>query len=52
MKHGRSIDPAAVRTPAGEPIPASAQETFAQLRDELLRELEPTPLVVVTNEAM
>ena len=52
MKHGKSIDPGAVRTPAGEPIPTGAQQTFAQLRDELLRELEPTPLVVVTNEAM
>jgi murein DD-endopeptidase MepM/ murein hydrolase activator NlpD len=52
MKHGKSIDPGAVRTPAGEPIPAGAQEAFAQLREELLRELEPTPLVVVTNEAM
>jgi murein DD-endopeptidase MepM/ murein hydrolase activator NlpD len=52
MKNGRSVDPAAVRTPAGEPIPAGAQERFAQLRDELLRGLTPTPLVVVTNEAM
>jgi murein DD-endopeptidase MepM/ murein hydrolase activator NlpD len=52
MKNGKSIDPAAVRTPAGEPIPAAAQETFAQLRDELLSDLDPTPLAVVTNEAM
>jgi len=52
MKNGKSVDPAAVRTPAGEPIPAAGREAFAQLRDELLRELNPTPLVVVTTEAM
>jgi murein DD-endopeptidase MepM/ murein hydrolase activator NlpD len=52
MKNGRSIDPAAVRTPAGAPIPTAGREAFAQLRDELLRELDPTQLVVVTNEAM
>jgi murein DD-endopeptidase MepM/ murein hydrolase activator NlpD len=52
MKYGRSVDPAAVRTPAGDPIPAGAQEMFAGLRDELLRDLDPVPLVVVTNEAL
>jgi len=52
MKNGKSIDPAAVRTPAGEPIPAAAHEAFAQLRDELLSDLDPTPLAVVTSEAM
>jgi murein DD-endopeptidase MepM/ murein hydrolase activator NlpD len=52
MKHGRWVDPAAVRTPAGDPIPAEAQQVFAQLRDELLHDLEPTQLVVVTNEAL
>jgi murein DD-endopeptidase MepM/ murein hydrolase activator NlpD len=52
MKYGRSVDPAAVRTPAGDPIPAGAQEMFAELREELLRDLDPTPLVVVTNEAL
>jgi hypothetical protein len=41
-----------VRTPAGEPIPAAAQEAFAGLRDEMLRELDPAPMVVVTTEAM
>jgi murein DD-endopeptidase MepM/ murein hydrolase activator NlpD len=52
MKHGRWVDPAAVRTPAGDPIPAGAQQRFAQVREELLRELDPAPLVVVTNEAL
>ncbi len=52
MKHGRSVNPAAVRTPAGDPIPPAAEATFAQVRDELLRDLDPTPLTVVTNEAM
>ncbi len=52
MKNGKSVDPAAVRTPAGEPIPAANQETFAGLRDELLRQLDPAPVVVVTTEAM
>ena len=52
MKNGRSIDPGAVRTPAGEPIPEGTREAFAELRDELLHALDPTPLVVVTTEAM
>jgi murein DD-endopeptidase MepM/ murein hydrolase activator NlpD len=52
MKYGRSVDPAAVRTPAGEPIPAGAHQMFAELRDELLRGLDPVPLVAVTNEAL
>jgi murein DD-endopeptidase MepM/ murein hydrolase activator NlpD len=52
MKYGRCVDPAAVRTPAGDPIPVGAQEMFAELREELLRDLDPTPLVVVTNEAL
>jgi murein DD-endopeptidase MepM/ murein hydrolase activator NlpD len=52
MKHGRPIDPAAVRTPAGEPIPDTAQGLFASTSDELLRELDPIPLAVVTNEAL
>lgn len=52
MKNGKSIDPSAVRTPAGEPIPTAAQGSFAQLRDELLRDLDPTPLATVTSEAM
>jgi len=52
MKHGKWVDPAAVRTPAGDPILAQAQQAFAQLREELLRDLDPTQLVVVTNEAL
>ena len=52
MKHGKWVDPAAVRTPAGDPIPAQAQQAFVQLRDQLLRDLDPTQLVVVTNEAL
>jgi murein DD-endopeptidase MepM/ murein hydrolase activator NlpD len=52
MKHGKWVDPAAVRTPAGDPIPAAAQEEFAQLREELLRELDPIPFAAVTNEAL
>jgi murein DD-endopeptidase MepM/ murein hydrolase activator NlpD len=51
MKYGRAVDPAAVRTPAGDPIPGAARERFAEVRDDLLRELDPTPLVVLTNEA-
>jgi murein DD-endopeptidase MepM/ murein hydrolase activator NlpD len=52
MKHGSWVDPAAVRTPAGEPIPAAAQPLFAKASEELLHELDPIPLVVVTNEAL
>jgi murein DD-endopeptidase MepM/ murein hydrolase activator NlpD len=52
MQHGRWVDPGAVRTPAGPPIPAAAQGEFAQLRNELLRELDPMPFAVVTNEAL
>jgi murein DD-endopeptidase MepM/ murein hydrolase activator NlpD len=52
MKHGKWVDPAAVRTPAGAPIPAAAQEEFAQLRQKLLRELDPISFAVVTNEAL
>jgi hypothetical protein len=52
MKYGKSVNPAAVRTPAGDPIPAGAEEMFAQARDELLLDLDPTSLAVVTNEAM
>jgi murein DD-endopeptidase MepM/ murein hydrolase activator NlpD len=52
MKHGKWVDPAAVRTPAGEPIPESARQVFAERCDQLLRDLDPTPLVVVTDEAM
>jgi murein DD-endopeptidase MepM/ murein hydrolase activator NlpD len=52
MKNGKVVNPAAVRTPAGDPIPVEAQQEFAQLRDELLLELEPAQLVVLTNEAL
>jgi len=52
MKHGHWVDPADVRTPAGEPIPAAVQPLFAGVSEELLRELDPIPLVVITNEAL
>jgi murein DD-endopeptidase MepM/ murein hydrolase activator NlpD len=52
MRHGRPVDPAAVHTPAGEPIPPASRQAFARVRDELLAELEPAPLAVITHEAM
>lgn len=52
MKHGRWVDPADVRTPAGEPIPPAVQPLFASASEDLLRELDPIPLSVVTNEAL
>jgi murein DD-endopeptidase MepM/ murein hydrolase activator NlpD len=52
MKHGRPVDPGAVHSPAGEPIPPASRQTFARVRDGLLRELDPAPLAVITNEAM
>jgi murein DD-endopeptidase MepM/ murein hydrolase activator NlpD len=52
MKQGRPVDPGAVHSPAGEPIPPASRQSFARVRDELLRELEPAPLAVITNEAL
>jgi murein DD-endopeptidase MepM/ murein hydrolase activator NlpD len=52
MRYGKYVDPSEVRTPAGDPIPPSARPMFASLRDELLEELDPATLVVVTNEAL
>jgi murein DD-endopeptidase MepM/ murein hydrolase activator NlpD len=52
MRYGKVVNPAAVRTPAGDPIPPSAEATFTLVRDDLLRALDPTPLAAVTNEAM
>lgn len=52
MRYGRYVDPAQLRTPAGDPIPPGAQPLFANLRDELLEELDPTAMSVVTNEAL
>ncbi len=52
LKHnGRYVNPAALRTPAGDPIPAGRMPSYEQVRDALLLELDPTPLRVATGEA-
>ncbi len=48
-KHGRWVDPQKVSTPAGPPIPDSSRPAFAVIRDQLLAELEPQPLVAVSE---
>ncbi|MCP5056796.1 MAG: M23 family metallopeptidase [bacterium] len=51
-QHGRYLNPATLQTPPAKPIPAEAMARFHATRDALLRELDPPPLMAVTNEAM
>jgi len=48
---GRPVNPVLLRAPAGAPIPTDLRRRFAAVRDALLGELEPAPLVV-TREAL
>ncbi len=44
-KNGNYVNPAALKLPAGVPIPEESLTRFAGIRDELLSELDPRPLV-------
>ena len=48
-KDGRFVNPNTLRTPAGDPISTDLEPKFASLRDELLAELDPPTLVVVSE---
>lgn len=50
-RNGRTVDPASLRSPAGDPIPSDARERFHAETAGLLLALDPSPLVV-TNEAL
>lgn len=50
-RNGHTIDPASLRSPAGDPIPSDARERFYAESTGLLAALDPSPLVV-TNEAL
>lgn len=50
-RDGRTVNPAEIWSPAGEPISADARERFRASREDLLAALDPSPLVV-TNEAL
>lgn len=51
-QYGKYVNPATLRTPAGDPIPSLEMARFAQTRDGLLRALDPVPLAVSTSEAL
>lgn len=51
-QHGRYLNPATLQTPPAKPIPAESMARFNAIRDALLRELDPPPLMAATNEAM
>lgn len=51
-QYGRYVNPASLRSPAGDPIPGDELQRFALHRDALLRELDPVPLAVTTSEAL
>jgi murein DD-endopeptidase MepM/ murein hydrolase activator NlpD len=48
-KNGHYINPASLKLPAGIPIPEESLPRFSGLRDELLSELDPRPLVSGTG---
>lgn len=48
-KNGRFVNPATLRTPAGDPIAPELMPRFATVRDELLSVLDPPTLVVVSE---
>ncbi len=48
---GRYVNPAALRAPAGEPIPPTQRADFERVRNQLLTTLSP-PRLVVTDEAL
>jgi murein DD-endopeptidase MepM/ murein hydrolase activator NlpD len=51
QKDGRYVNPATLRTPAGEPIPPRLLAAFKATRDTMLADLGPLPLVA-TDEAL
>ena len=51
-QNGRYLNPASLRTPAGDPIPEAELARFAEARDHKLRDLDPRSLMVVTSEAL
>ncbi len=51
-QNGRYVNPSSIQTPPAKPIPAEHMPRFHATRDALLQELDPAPLMVVTNEAM
>ena len=50
-RNGKTVNPALLRSPAGEPIPSEARSRFHASREDLMAALDPSPLVV-TNEAL
>ena len=50
QRNGRPVNPARIQSPAGDPIPPTAEPLFRVTRDRLLAELG-TPLVL-TQEAL
>ncbi len=51
-QNGHYLNPATLDTPPAQPIRADQMARFAQVRDSLLRELEPLSVLAVTSEAM
>lgn len=51
-KDGRFVNPATLKTPAGDPVPGEQMPEFELVRDVLLAELEGSPRIVVADEAL
>jgi len=51
-KSGRHLNPSALRMAQAAPIPQQQMRVFAEVRDELLQQLDARALRVVTNEAL
>ncbi|MDJ0788347.1 MAG: peptidoglycan DD-metalloendopeptidase family protein [Myxococcota bacterium] len=50
--HGKWVNPASLRMPAGDPIPNEVLPRFYSTRDHLLAQLDPSPIAPLTNEAL
>ena len=50
--HGKWVNPATLEMPSGDPIPAEALPIFFAARDQLMTQLDPSPIDPVTNEAL
>jgi len=51
-KDGRFVNPATLKTPAGDPVHAEQMPEFELVRDVLLAQLEGSPRIVVADEAL
>jgi len=51
-KDGRFVNPATLKTPAGDPVPDEQMPEFELVRDVLLAQLEGSPRIVVADEAL